>query len=176
MDYACRACHIRPLWISVFYLVVLAPHFRKAAAVFADAGMRKYGHMRVRDLLGKEEFPADFRHAPLVAQFSSIGSITPKWLQDFQHSFSQGSAHGPEEPASESYFKDSQCRSSRIICTAHVGQICSKLLSYRDFYCSFIYNNCSPHAALTGGRSRVLHSAVRPLIAERCCCRTSWKA
>ena len=68
----------------------------------AGADMRKYGHMRVRDALRKEEFPGGMRHAPLVAQFSSMGSITPKWLEEFQHSFSQGSSHEPGQPARES--------------------------------------------------------------------------
>ena len=61
--------------------------------------------MRVRKLLRKEEFPGGMRHAPLVAQFSSMGFITPKWLEEFQHSFWQGSSHEAEQPASKSYFK-----------------------------------------------------------------------
>ena len=69
----------------------------------AGADMQKYGHMRLRELLRKEEFPGNMRHAPLVAQFSSMGSITPKWLEEFQHSLSQGSSHDPEQPARESF-------------------------------------------------------------------------
>lgn len=63
--------------------------------------MRRYGHMRVRDLLSREDFSPDFRHAPLVAQFSSMGSINPKWLEELQRSFSQGSCTDPDQPASE---------------------------------------------------------------------------
>ena len=55
--------------------------------------MKKYGHMRVRELLRGETFIGDFQHAPLVAQFSSMGSVNPKWLEEIQHSFAQGSCH-----------------------------------------------------------------------------------
>ena len=55
--------------------------------------MRKYGHMRVRELLRGETFPCEFQHAPLVAQFSSMGSVNTKWLEEIQHSFAQGSSH-----------------------------------------------------------------------------------
>ena len=61
--------------------------------------------MRVRHLLRNMEFQGGMRHAPLVAQFSSMGSITPKWLEEFQHSFWQGSSHEPGQPASESLLK-----------------------------------------------------------------------
>jgi hypothetical protein len=61
--------------------------------------MRRYGHMRVRDLLSREGFAPGFCHAPLVAQFSSMGSINPKWLEELQHSFSQGSCTEPGQPA-----------------------------------------------------------------------------
>ena len=57
--------------------------------------------MRVRELLRREKFQSGMRHAPLVAQFSSMGSISPKWLEEFQHSFWQGSSHEPGQPASE---------------------------------------------------------------------------
>lgn len=72
--------------------------------------MRKYGHMRVRDLLKREEFSAEFRHAPLVAQFSSMGSINPKWLEEFQASFSQGSCRDGEA-AREMSLSDAFCPS-----------------------------------------------------------------
>ena len=68
--------------------------------------MRKYGHMRVRDLLKQEEFSNGMRHAPLVAQFSSMGSITPKWLEEVQHSFSQGSCCDSGQHARESFFRE----------------------------------------------------------------------
>ena len=63
--------------------------------------MRRYGHMRVRDLLSREDFSPEFRHTPLVAQFSSMGSINLKWLEELQHSFSQGSCADPGQPASK---------------------------------------------------------------------------
>ena len=63
--------------------------------------MRRYGHMRVRDLLGREDFSPEFCHTPLVAQFSSMGSINPKWLEELQHSFSQGSCADPGQRKSK---------------------------------------------------------------------------
>lgn len=42
----------------------------------------KYGHLRVREGLKREQFPVEFRSAPIVCQFSSIGSIDEKWLLD----------------------------------------------------------------------------------------------
>ena len=59
--------------------------------MFTGADMKRYGHMRVRELLRREAFPGDFQHAPLVAQFSSMGSVNTKWLEEIQHSFAQGS-------------------------------------------------------------------------------------
>ena len=61
--------------------------------MFTGADMKKYGHMRVRELLRGETFPSNFQHAPLVAQFSSMGSVNTKWLEELQHSFAQGSYH-----------------------------------------------------------------------------------
>lgn len=46
---------------------------------FAGDAMWKYGHMRVRALLEREMFPAAMRAAPLVWQFSSLGSIGADW-------------------------------------------------------------------------------------------------
>ena len=49
------------------------------------------GHMRARTLLARSCFPAAFAGAPLTLQFSSIGSLTEKWLQgELADSFSRG--------------------------------------------------------------------------------------
>lgn len=42
--------------------------------------IRRYGHMRLRHLLSREPLPRKFDHAPIVAQFSSIGSVSESWL------------------------------------------------------------------------------------------------
>lgn len=46
------------------------------------AAMHRYGHMRLRAVLSREPLPAKFAQAPIVAQFSSLGSISEKWLMD----------------------------------------------------------------------------------------------
>lgn len=66
-------------------------------AQFPQAGDRlhSWGHLRLRACLGKEEFPAAFAGAPLVAQFSSLGSLDAKWLEgEFRASLSAGRAPG----------------------------------------------------------------------------------
>ena len=56
----------------------------------AGSSMDKVGHMRVRKLLQQRTFPASFQGAPLVAQFSSLGSLTKPWLSELGASFSAG--------------------------------------------------------------------------------------
>ncbi len=53
--------------------------------------LKKYGHLRVQALLARETFPAHFQGAPLVAQFSSLGSLDERWLSnEFRVSLSAG--------------------------------------------------------------------------------------
>ncbi|KAK9811236.1 hypothetical protein WJX72_000407 [[Myrmecia] bisecta] len=53
--------------------------------------LNQYGHLRVRDLLGREAFDDSFQHAPIAAQFSSLGSLDEKWLpNEFRGSLSAG--------------------------------------------------------------------------------------
>ena len=52
--------------------------------------MDKMGHMRVRKLLQQRTFPAFFQGSPLVAQYSSVGSLSKPWLAEFGSSFSAG--------------------------------------------------------------------------------------
>ena len=99
--------------------------------VFTGADMKKYGHMRVRELLRGETFPGDFQHAPLVAQFSSMGSVNPKWLEELQHSFAQGSYHDRQVTSEQllsccsrifSIFLTNSCNASdrAVDCASHV--------------------------------------------------------
>lgn len=46
------------------------------------ADMHRFGHMRVRALLQAQQLPARFQDATLVCQYSSLGSLTEKWLFD----------------------------------------------------------------------------------------------
>lgn len=44
------------------------------------------GHMRLRAILNREPpFPSDFKGAPIIAQFSSLGSIEEKWCAVLMH-------------------------------------------------------------------------------------------
>lgn len=44
--------------------------------------MHRVGHMAVRSLLSRETLPARFAGAPVLAQCSSLGSLTPEWVFD----------------------------------------------------------------------------------------------
>lgn len=46
--------------------------------------------MGLRRFLAAETFDARFRAAPVIAQFSSMGSLSAKWLQEFETSLSAG--------------------------------------------------------------------------------------
>ena len=52
--------------------------------------MHKVGHLRVRKLLQQRTFPAAYEGAPLVAQYSSVGSLSEPWLAEFGSSLSAG--------------------------------------------------------------------------------------
>ena len=59
--------------------------------VLAGPALKKYGHLRVQALLARERFPPHFKGAPLLAQFSSLGSLDDKWLtQEFRGSLCAG--------------------------------------------------------------------------------------
>lgn len=57
----------------------------------------RYGHMGLRRFLAAEAFDPKFRSAPIIAQFSSMGSLSSKWLQEFETSLSAGrvASEGP---------------------------------------------------------------------------------
>eukprot|EP00210_Caulerpa_lentillifera_P001070 g1032.t1 len=42
--------------------------------------MTKYGHLQLKQCLRSEVFPETFKQSPVVCQFSSLGSLDPKWL------------------------------------------------------------------------------------------------
>ena len=58
---------------NIFWVTCYYPDFTQqcqgSGCLLAGDHMRKYGHMRVRDLLKQEDFSNGMRHAPLVAQF-----------------------------------------------------------------------------------------------------------
>ena len=57
----------------------------------------QFGHMRLRSLLAREAFDPVFRGAPLLAQFSSMGSITSAWLNEVKASLAAGRVEGGGE-------------------------------------------------------------------------------
>lgn len=66
-------------------------HVLMSLLVVAGPALKKYGHLRVQALLAREKFPPHFEGAPLVAQFSSLGSLDEKWLsQEFRNSLTAG--------------------------------------------------------------------------------------
>ena len=85
--------------------------------------MRKYGHMRVRELLRGETFSEEFQHAPLVAQFSSMGSVSTKWLEELQHSFAQGSCHDRQVTSKELLLCRSRIFRHGSLWSSHTHQI-----------------------------------------------------
>lgn len=72
---------------------VLLQHLSVTFASSNSAGpaLRTYGHLRVQSLLAREKFPSHFQRAPLIAQFSSLGSLDERWLtNEFRGSLSAG--------------------------------------------------------------------------------------
>eukprot|EP00850_Spirogloea_muscicola_P009649 SM000054S18135 [mRNA] locus=s54:592783:596977:+ [translate_table: standard] len=56
------------------------------------SNLAKWGHMKLRNILQQETcFPSVFRGSPLVYQFSSLGSLDEKWMEEFLISVSSGS-------------------------------------------------------------------------------------
>lgn len=60
-----------------------------------SAVYKKFGHMRLRTILGKHKFPCHFSKASICCQFSSLGSLTQDWLHgEFLSSLSAGKVAG----------------------------------------------------------------------------------
>ncbi|KAK9915663.1 hypothetical protein WJX75_002388 [Coccomyxa subellipsoidea] len=66
------------------HLIPSVPGYHQGAA------KQKYGHSLVRSLLARQRFDPVFRRAPIVAQFSSLGSLTGTWLSEFRESLAAG--------------------------------------------------------------------------------------
>eukprot|EP00850_Spirogloea_muscicola_P007898 SM000041S15457 [mRNA] locus=s41:198777:203037:+ [translate_table: standard] len=56
------------------------------------SNLAKWGHMKLRHILQQEKcFPSVFQGSPLAYQFSSLGSLDEKWMEEFLISVSSGS-------------------------------------------------------------------------------------
>lgn len=58
-----------------------------------------YGHLRMRELLSSLSLSPELQRAPVVAQFSSMGSLNGKWLDQFTQSLAAHRQRGPTAPA-----------------------------------------------------------------------------
>ncbi|XP_027361209.1 tyrosyl-DNA phosphodiesterase 1 isoform X2 [Abrus precatorius] len=56
----------------------------------SGAGLKKWGHMKLRSLLQECTFDEKFKKSPLVYQFSSLGSLDEKWMAELASSMSAG--------------------------------------------------------------------------------------
>ncbi|CAA7394486.1 unnamed protein product [Spirodela intermedia] len=54
------------------------------------SNLKRWGHMKIRNILEKFTFDKDFQGSPLAYQFSSLGSLDEKWLSEFALSLSSG--------------------------------------------------------------------------------------
>ncbi|KAJ0983236.1 hypothetical protein J5N97_011491 [Dioscorea zingiberensis] len=59
----------------------------------AGPNLKKWGHMKLRNILGDCVFDKEFHKSPLVYQFSSLGSLDEKWLSELLFSMSSGVSH-----------------------------------------------------------------------------------
>lgn len=54
------------------------------------SNIRKWGHMKLRNVLDEIMFDKQFCKSPLIYQFSSLGSLDEKWMSEFACSLSAG--------------------------------------------------------------------------------------
>ncbi|XP_073005062.1 tyrosyl-DNA phosphodiesterase 1 isoform X1 [Typha latifolia] len=54
--------------------------------------LKKWGHMKLRSVLEECKFDKEFCKSPLVYQFSSLGSLDEKWLNELASSMSSGTS------------------------------------------------------------------------------------
>jgi hypothetical protein len=83
--------------------------------------------MGLRRFLAAEDFDHKFRGAPIIAQFSSMGSLTQNWLQEFTQSLSAGriADAGPRgaPPHRQQIARHSQrCRQATWHCETNASQ------------------------------------------------------
>jgi len=57
-------------------LVTSVPGYHK------NENLNKYGHMKVRKYLSSQPLSTEFQSSPIVAQVSSIGSLSKTWIND----------------------------------------------------------------------------------------------
>ncbi|KAH8956501.1 hypothetical protein BDL97_07G041900 [Sphagnum fallax] len=58
--------------------------------------LSKWGHMKLRKVLQEQSFEQEFKGAPIVYQFSSLGSLDEKWLSELAESMQAGSTFEKE--------------------------------------------------------------------------------
>ncbi|CAM6010721.1 unnamed protein product [Sphagnum balticum] len=58
--------------------------------------LSKWGHMKLRKVLQEQSFEQEFKGAPIVYQFSSLGSLDEKWLSELAASMQAGSTFEKE--------------------------------------------------------------------------------
>jgi len=61
-------------------LIPSVPGFHRGTA------LHRYGHMKVRAVLSREPMEEKFASAPVIAQFSSVGSTSEKWVDELRAS------------------------------------------------------------------------------------------
>ena len=57
---------------------------------FQGNDLKKFGHARVGAILELESFPSKFYNAPVIAQFSSIGNLSDKFVKSILDNFCSG--------------------------------------------------------------------------------------
>lgn len=78
---------------------------------WVGSAMRDYGHASVRHALAGMTFPAEFKRAPVVCQFTSVGATTEKWMGEMARSFGAGAA-GSDDAIEKLKFESSFGKSS----------------------------------------------------------------
>lgn len=75
----CPACWGVHLCAPYTHLLVTVPgyHWRWRGSELQPSD--QWGHLRMRQLLQQESFPAAFKGAPIAAQFTSMGRIDDRW-------------------------------------------------------------------------------------------------
>lgn len=59
--------------------------------------LTKWGHLKLRTVLQEQCFDEQFKRSPSVYQFSSLGSLDEKWMDEFASSVQAGSTFGKEK-------------------------------------------------------------------------------
>ncbi|XP_031500494.1 tyrosyl-DNA phosphodiesterase 1 [Nymphaea colorata] len=56
----------------------------------SGGSLKKWGHMKLRSVLQESLFDKEFQKSPIVYQFSSLGSLDQKWMDELSASMSSG--------------------------------------------------------------------------------------